>query len=40
MELPHILDNLIAQKRVPPIVLVQVGNDRDAGGRAPGVGQR
>src|SRR5581483_1014233 len=26
MELPHVLDNLIAQRRVPPIVLVMVAN--------------
>ncbi len=33
MELPHILDNLIAQRRVPPIVLVMVAN---GGGDAQG----
>src|SRR5689334_12473364 len=33
MELPHILDNLIAQKRVPPMVLVMIAN---GGGDAQG----
>jgi enterochelin esterase-like enzyme len=33
MELPHILDNLIAQKRVPPLLLVMIAN---GGGDAQG----
>jgi enterochelin esterase-like enzyme len=33
MELPHVLDNLIAQKRIPPIVLVEIAN---GGGDAQG----
>jgi enterochelin esterase family protein len=33
MELPHILDNLIDQKRVPPIILIQIAN---GGGDAQG----
>jgi enterochelin esterase-like enzyme len=33
MELPHILDNLIDQKRIPPIILIQVAN---GGGDAQG----
>jgi enterochelin esterase family protein len=33
MGLPHILDNLIAQKRVPPIILIQIAN---GGGDAQG----
>ena len=33
MELPRILDNLIHQKRVPPIILIQVAN---GGGDAQG----
>jgi iron(III)-enterobactin esterase len=33
MELPHILDNLIDQKRIPPIILIQIAN---GGGDAQG----
>lgn len=33
LELPHILDNLIAQKRIPPIVMIQIAN---GGGDAQG----
>lgn len=33
MTLPHILDNLIAQKRIPPIILIQIAN---GGGDAQG----
>ncbi|MEZ6044068.1 MAG: alpha/beta hydrolase-fold protein [Planctomycetaceae bacterium] len=33
MDLPHVLDNLIAQKRIPPIILVQIAN---GGGDAQG----
>ncbi|TWT60517.1 alpha/beta hydrolase [Rubinisphaera italica] len=33
MELPRILDNLIAQKRIPPIILIQIAN---GGGDAQG----
>ncbi len=33
MELPHILDNLIAQKRVPPLILIMIAN---GGGDAQG----
>ena len=33
MVLPHILDNLIAQKRIPPIILIQIAN---GGGDAQG----
>jgi enterochelin esterase-like enzyme len=33
LDLPHILDNLIAQKRIPPIILIQIAN---GGGDAQG----
>jgi enterochelin esterase-like enzyme len=33
MDLPHILDNLIAQKRIPPLILIQIAN---GGGDAQG----
>ncbi len=33
MVLPHILDNLIAQKRVPPLILIMIAN---GGGDAQG----
>ena len=33
LELPHILDNLIAQKRVPPLILIMIAN---GGGDAQG----
>src|SRR5436305_415360 len=33
MDLPHILDNLIHQKRIPPIILIQIAN---GGGDAQG----